>query len=205
MTKLIAFRSAVCVALCLLGGNAVANIIYTISLPPTGNVTVSGTFTTNGNLGTLTAVDFLDWDVTVLSPSLGSSNILGPGHGTFANTTLARFDGIFATATTLFMAPPAVLDLEGSASGPNCSSTFAIVTPVPPGGFAEQLKVCTTLGFTAPQIGLPQSGVFLATGGVTVPSTVPEPSTLGLLCAGLLGLAFARQSHTPGAYSAVRA
>ena len=141
--------------------SAFANTIYTISLPPAGDVTVSGTITTNGNLGTLTVVDFLDWDVTVSSPSLGSNNI------TFANTTnLVRLDDIFATVTTLFITPPAVFGLESPASGPNCSNTFVVVTPVPPGTFAEQFKVCTTLGFTAPQRGLPLSGVELARGGV---------------------------------------
>ena len=164
-------------------------IIYTISLPPAGDVTVSGTFTTNGNLGTLTAIDFLDWDVTVSSPSLGSNRILGPGHGTFANTSLARFDGIFATATTLFIAPPAVLDLESPATGPNCFTTFVIVTPVPPGSFAEQLSVCTALGRSSPQIGLPLSGVELARGGVVV----PEPTTLALLGLGLAGMGFTRR------------
>ena len=39
--------------------------VYTVSLPPTGDLTLTGTITTDGNLGIITRADILDWDLTV--------------------------------------------------------------------------------------------------------------------------------------------
>ena len=148
-------------------------IIYTVDLPPAGDVTVRGTITTDGNLGTLTVADLLDFDLIVSSSSLGASNeILGPGHGILDNTSLVRFEGITATDATLFSQalsqPPGLIDIESQPFG--CSGKAqVIVTPVPPGGYAEQLRACTPLASDGPEIGLPLSGVEVATQGTSVP------------------------------------
>jgi len=105
-------------------------IIYTVDLPSAGDLTVTGTITTDGSLGTLTAANFLNWDFIVSSSSLGLSYEITP-----ANTTLARFEGITATDFSLSIVPPTVMDIESS------NSNQVIVTPVPPGGFAEVLRV----------------------------------------------------------------
>src|SRR5438552_2421554 len=154
--------------------SAVADIIYTVDLPSAGDVTVTGTIITDGTLGTLTAANFLNWDFTVSSSSLGVSNEITP-----ANTTLARFEGITATDVSLFILPPALIDMEAA-------GTLIAVTPVPPGYFAEQLIVSTSQATDSPQIGLPMSGVELATGGVvfTPLTAVPEPSTWAMLLIG---------------------
>jgi len=158
--------------------SAVADIIYTVDLPSAGDVTVTGTITTDGTLGTLTAANFLNWDFTVSSSSLGVSNEITP-----ANTTLARFEGITATDVSLFILPPALIDVESGGG-----SSQVIVTPVPPGGFIEQLRVSTVSKETdAPEIALPMSGVELATGGV---AAVPEPSTWAMLLLGFAGVGF---------------
>jgi hypothetical protein len=151
--------------------SAVANSIYTVDLPSAGDVTVTGTITTDGTLGVLTAANFLSWDFTVSSSSLGLSNELTP-----ANTTLARFEGITATNVSLFILPPALIDVEGAGNQ-------VIVTPVPPGYFAEQLRVSTD----GPEIGLSMSGVQLATGGVAV---TPLPPSWTMMLIGIAGFGF---------------
>src|SRR5262245_24227352 len=88
--------------------------VYTLSLPPAGDLTLTGTITTDGNLGTLTRSDILDWDLTVYSASLSASfEFLGPGHGSALNSTLTlNSDGghspfaLTATATTLSLLSP---------------------------------------------------------------------------------------------------
>ena len=146
-----------------------------VDLPRAGTVTVTGTVTTDGTLGVLTAANFLSWDFTVSSSLLGVSYELTP-----ANTTLARFEGITAIGVSLFIVPPALIDVEGAGN-------LVVVTPVPPGYFAEQLQVVTPQGTDGPEIGLPMSGVQLATGGIVV---TPLPAALPLFAGGLgaLGL-----------------
>jgi hypothetical protein len=161
--------------------SAVADFIYTVDLPFAGDVTVTGTITTDGTLGTLTAANFLNWDFIVSSSSLGVSNEITP-----ADTTLARFEGITATDVSLFILPPALIDVESAGNQ-------VIVTPVPPGFFAEQLRVSTPQATDGPEIGLPMSGVELATGGVAVIPlpAVPEPSTWAMLLIGFAMIGFA--------------
>jgi hypothetical protein len=151
----------------LIGTDIVGStIIYTVDLPPAGDVTVSGTITTDGNLGTLTVADLLDFDLIVSSSSLGASNeILGPEHGILDNTSLVRFEGVTATDSTLFIRPPGVIDIERRFP---CVAQV-IVTPVPPGFNAEQLRACTPLASDGPEIGLSLSGVEVATHGTSVP------------------------------------
>jgi large repetitive protein len=138
--------------------------VYTLSLPPTGDLTLTGTITTDGNLGALTLPDFLDWDLTVYSASLSAGfEFLGPAHGPTSNSTLdLRYDNIFATNISLFLPYPGVFDLESIPHGVG----QAVVTPSPPGGNVEYFRVETTLGYDEVEIGLPTSGVQLADAGV---------------------------------------
>jgi hypothetical protein len=77
--------------------------VYTVSLPPTGDLTLTGTITTDGNLGALTRADILDWDLTVYSASLSAGFEFTP----LTSTLTMYSDGgrvpyvAIATATTL--------------------------------------------------------------------------------------------------------
>jgi hypothetical protein len=86
------------------------------------------------------------------------------------------------TNVSLFILPPALIDVEGAGN-------LVVVTPVPPGTFAEQLRVFSTSQATdGPEIGLPMSGVQLATGGIS--TAVPEPATWAMMLLGFAGLGF---------------
>jgi hypothetical protein len=149
--------------------------VYTVSLPPTGDLTLTGTITTDGKLGTLTRADILDWDLTVYSASLSASfEFLGPGHGSAVNSTLRLDsdggrspDGAVATATTLtLLSPSGVFDLESAPR--NSVWGQAVVTPSPPGGNVEYFRVETTGGYDEVEIGIP-FGIQLAHDGVQLP------------------------------------
>src|SRR4030095_13645511 len=84
--------------------SAFAIRIYRVSLPPAGGVMVSGTITTNGNLGILSVADLVDFDLVISSVSASiTRELLGPGHGPLANTSLIRFEGVLASETPLFL------------------------------------------------------------------------------------------------------
>jgi Ca2+-binding RTX toxin-like protein len=76
--------------------------VYTVDLPAAGDLTLTGTITTDGDLGALTRADILDWDLTVYSASLAAGFEFTPLTSTlhFDDQTTNHF-GAIATATTL--------------------------------------------------------------------------------------------------------
>jgi hypothetical protein len=194
------------VSVCAMSSSsATAATVYTVDLPPTGDLTLTGTITTDGNLRALTLSNFLDWDLTVSSTSLSASyEFFGPAHGPTSNSTLhLAYDNVVATYTTLFLPYPGVFDLE--AGGCNACGQ-AVVTPSPPGFNVEYFRVCNSAGACDEvEIGLSLSGVQLADAGVQTSSDnndqgennndqgnnlsqVPLPATLPLFATGLAGL-----------------
>jgi hypothetical protein len=77
--------------------------VYTVDLPATGDLTLTGTITTDGDLGALTRADILGWDLTVYSASLAAGFEFTP----LTSTLTMYSDGgrdpyvAIATATTL--------------------------------------------------------------------------------------------------------
>src|SRR3974390_3557005 len=194
------------VSVCAMPGTSPpAATVYTVDLPPTGDLTLTGTITTDGNLGALTLSNFLDWDLTVSSTSLSASyEFFGPAHGPTSNSTLhLAQDNVVATYTTLFLPYPGVFDLE--AGGCNACGQ-AVVSPSPPGVNVEYFRGCNSAGACDEvEIGLSLSGVQLADAGVQPSSDnndqgennndqgnnlsqVPIPATLPLFATGLAGL-----------------
>jgi hypothetical protein len=165
---------------------AFADTVYTVTLPSAGSVSVSGTITTNGNVGTLSATDFLNWHLTLTSTSLGASNeLFGPGYGLASNSTLISYSDIIASATTLFIqGPSGIININGLLPG-NITATHVIVTPVPPGTFHMQLIVSTSTAIDNQSRGLPLTGVLLADRGISTnvspvcSAAQPFPAVLG--------------------------
>lgn len=170
---------------------ALANIIYTIDLPsPIADVSVTGTITTDGALGTLSPSDFLDWDVTIKSTSLAlSDELLGPGHSAADNTPFMAFDHIIATNEALFIAPFDIPVPGEFVLGAAANYAYVVVTPVPPGTGAEQLCIASD----CPEIGLPyNSTTETPLGDNGTAQFVPEPSTFALFGSARIGLGAVR-------------
>jgi hypothetical protein len=76
--------------------------VYTVDLPATGDLTLTGTITTDGDLGAITRADILDWDLTVYSASLAAGFEFTPLTSTlhFDDQTTDHY-GAIASATTL--------------------------------------------------------------------------------------------------------
>src|SRR3974377_1524741 len=73
------------VSVCAMSSSATAATVYTVGLPPTGDLTLTGTITTDGNLGIITRADILDWDVTVYSASLSAGFEFTPHTSTLTS------------------------------------------------------------------------------------------------------------------------
>ena len=102
------------VSVCAMSSSsATAATVYTVDLPPTGDLTLTGTITTDGNLGIITRADILDWDVTVYSASLSAGFEFTPLTSTLRSDSVSSPYGAIATATTLTLpATNYVFDLE---------------------------------------------------------------------------------------------
>jgi hypothetical protein len=188
MKKKFMVATGVALALALSASAATADMIYTVDLPAAGDLTLTGTITTDGNLGALTLPDFSNWDLTLSSASLSASyEFLGPAHGPSVNSTLSlRFDNVVATGASLFLPYPGVFDLESIACG-NVSCGQAVVTPSPPGYNVEYFRIC--LGACdVVEIGFPTSGVQLADAGVQLVTPPPAGAPGPIAGGGLPGL-----------------
>jgi len=158
---------------------AEASTVYTLALGPIGAGSASGTITTDDTIGNLAASNILDWSILVV-PSFTSSTTLTP-----INSNVSIVDsGFSATATELFfnfgrnnamvaftssLAPSYYLCLTGkfTCGGPNDTAGIAIGTAGVGNVNFSQGSGVTQIGTVAP---------------------VPEPSSVGLLALGLIGL-----------------
>jgi hypothetical protein len=87
--------------------------VYTVDLPAAGDLTLTGTITTDGDLGALTRADILSWDLTVWSASLSSGYEFTPLDSTLRSDNGRPGYGAIATATTLTLPSyDYVFDLE---------------------------------------------------------------------------------------------
>ena len=157
--------------------------VYTVDLPATGDLTLTGTITTDGNLGALTRADILDWDLTVYSASLSAGFEFTP----LTSTLTSYSDGgrspdfAVATATTLTLpSPDDVFNLEKAPAYNVPPYGQAVVD----GAGSEYFRVETTDGrYDEVQIGL-NFPLQLADAGVQLPvpfmSDVVQSSNNGL-------------------------
>ncbi len=168
----LAFASGLC-------PQAKASTVFEVALGPIGAGSASGTITTDGTIGNLAASNILDWSILV-APSFTSSTTLTP-----SNSSVSIVDsGFSATATGLFF---------------NFGRNNALVAFTSPS--APYYFLCLTGKFTCggpddtAGIAIGTAGVgnvnFSQGSGVTQIGTfepVPEPSSVGLLGLGLIGL-----------------
>jgi hypothetical protein len=143
--------------------------VYTVDLPATGDLTLTGTITTDGNLGIITRADILDWDLTVWSASLSSGYEFTP-----LTSTLTLYSdggrspyGAIATATTLTLpSSDYVFNLEPANAPPYVDPYGQAVVD---GAGSEYFRVETTDGrYDEVEIGVPFP-LQLADAGVQLP------------------------------------
>jgi len=187
-----------------------AEVVYNIVDYPSleNGWTVSGTITTDGTIGTLTARDITAWSFTLTNggtTDTWSSAVIG---ATYSRTTVA---GITATATELeIMGTPGPdqafqLDLGYGGSGTggemfwtrdgSFSAISEPATDVYYGKFGG-----TSLFFDSannpPGLTLTDSTNWVLAEAPSQSSATPEPGTVGLLALGIAGLAVARARRT---------
>ena len=197
-TLLLGGVSALCMA--FTGFAAAADITYNVD-QSVGGATVMGTITTNGMLGTIPAPGippfFVSYDLTVTGGGQ-TATIMGPGPqgGPFAGNlgmslsatpteliwNFGGFNSALSFQQGIAPAASACWQLLGTGGTPssvagNCMGTSTI--PRPTNGMA--VGIGSSL-FTSALSG---PVVFAEVGK---PAAVPEPGSLGLLAAGLVGL-----------------
>ena len=172
-----------------------ANIVYAVDTTitssfPTGNPlqtdTVEGTITTDGTIGVIGSGNIVSWNLDLID-GLNSANDFGL---TTTNSSLVYGTGSALTATATALS----FDFSGSgefliqANSPGPLSGYRYFC------FSTGVFACVAGETIAPQ-NVFDDGV-VATGAaapigpqpLAPPSSVPEPSTYGLMIAGLLGL-----------------
>ena len=171
-------------ALLLLGAglSAASPIVYSMD-NPVGAGNISGTIETDGTIGTLSAVNIVDWNL-VLNDGSTTFTLQGPLSGNNSGLFLSGSDltgtltqltfNFSGSSTVLFQSPA-----PGSGIDYFCLETDTTCTPSPAG---EDLNIASGDQFT------PMSGV-----QVIAVDPVPEPSTLGLLGLGTVALALFRR------------
>jgi hypothetical protein len=168
---------------------------------------LSGTITTDGTLGSLTAADITDWTYTITMGNITVTNSLaaaGPGGtgstGILTATPTSLTLPIPTTATAAMFQNLLSLGLDND---PNASSLqWRVAIPVPALSLAGGDTYFGVLGGPAAQIAwnenTPDNTLPLPTAGdpfiiATVPAAaVPEPGSITLMLAGIGGLVGAR-------------
>jgi hypothetical protein len=154
---------------------------------------VSGTITTDGHTGTLTATDITDWNI-VIGSSPTSFDLKGPLEAGKNSTVTELFVGSLKASSSVlsfnFSALGSLVIGDPSAVSPTTASLSLTGTPLG-GAYAYDITCC---GFVTAS-GSPESG------SVIIGSAVPEPSTWAMMIVGFAGIgiaAYRRKRNSAG-------
>jgi hypothetical protein len=223
MSSLRARSAVLCSVVVIWGaapGAAIAAPIYTVSFSQTGftgGATVTGSFTGTDADGDGWLNSFVSGEITGYSMSFSGNVHVGAFSHTITDFAFAGLVGglvyrLPATFVGDFLGDDGVSPFEGIASGPISGSLLPPpatlygyrtgpgptgMFPPPPFGFVEDN---TPLGLLNPLGNVDHTFSYVVITGVTTlpgPGTVPEPSTLALVGAGLLAARLRRSRKRP--------
>ncbi len=197
------FPAATTVAVFALACTAKANTNITYTLNDTvGFGAVTGTITTNGTLGTLATADIIDWNLMLTNGFGTTLDLTGPSAITPIEGVQVLGLGLTATSTNLsydFNGTGYFLIQEnglGNGGTYFCEAGFSQATC-----FAGGESDFPGFAFSLNQQFQSRSGDISIGTSAGIASTVPEPSSVFLLSAPVLGLGllarkrFGRQQH----------
>jgi len=182
-------RSVGVLLLVLAGRTACADVIYTLNQPilfessPYG---FSGTITTDGSIGILTTLDFIEsWSITVFTPATVdgvSSELLEPTNS-MVSLFISDTPGLIVTSESISLSP-----------GPLPLATLSWSTLVNDTRLEFSNRVGTGGGVTVSDPSEPDWALGVTAGGAPIASNgilVPEPLTSALLSLGAVSLCLA--------------
>jgi hypothetical protein len=179
---------------------AAENITYNLVCPPTTYM-VTGTITTNGNMGLITTADIVSWSWT--RDEEYYSEVISYGASSANPAAFVEVTGLIASATTLSLAYPeqpssvSLFELKSSSS-PIANVPYGVLTyetfndSMPfIGCFANMVQAMhrsTSGDWYGGVLQTNQVGTLPPTDPFVVATVVPEPSILVLLGVGAIGL-----------------
>jgi hypothetical protein len=181
------------VLVCLLLGSAgasFADTTYTVNLSIGSTGSVTGSIVTDGTIGSLTASDFVDWNLTVSDTVHGSVDLLGPlsGNNSFVAGILSDES---ATATNLLFNFSATDQGYLYFEGNSAPATFVCFGPGGGGGFNQTCAVGQAGNVEGiSDQNFEQSTLLTGSQVIGTVSTAPEPGSVVSLLTGMgaLGL-----------------
>jgi hypothetical protein len=176
------------VALMCVCGAASSSIVYNVNVTD-GFEVISGTITTDGVIGALSAADISAWDLTATGAIPFGPHLSSPALGVDCGSVC----GITATLNGLFgQAPPPVngfleflyVDASGGSHSIDILTGGDFIAQTPAGGLTARYQLLTSAPYVV---------------GTTTASTVPEPTTAMLVGLAMTCVGFVRKLSSGGA------
>jgi hypothetical protein len=181
-------KSWIAIALFAFSGLASANIIYSFSYAFAAGGSASGTITTDGTIGALSAANVLDWTMNLNGNPGGLFTLHGPFSGN--NSGLQTTGGLVGSLSAI------TFDFSGGGyalfqnPSPGSGINYLCYASALCGNFTNAINMGTNVFGVNTK---PQTGVQVV--ATARPTNVPEPGTAALLGLGVVAMWRARRKR----------